>query len=70
VSDRIARLGYAAGLIRYAGTVTPQAIDDPAVMAWLEGAWGPFPETIDRWVVTRRYILELADRARELVRAL
>jgi hypothetical protein len=67
---RLARLGYAAGLIRYAGTITPSAIGDPAVMAWLEGAWGPYPATVDRWMGARRYILDLADEARQLMPSL
>jgi hypothetical protein len=64
---RLARLGYAAGVIRYGGTITPTAIDDPAFMTSIERAWGPFGDILDRWAAVRPYMLDLADEARELM---
>jgi hypothetical protein len=63
---RLARLGYAAGMIRCGGTLTPWAIADPAVVAGWESAWGPFGDIIDRWAALRPYVLDLADEARLL----
>jgi hypothetical protein len=65
--DRLARLGYAAGMIRFGGTWTPLLLDNPAEIAAIERAWGPFGAFIDRWAAVRPYVLDLADEARELM---
>jgi len=70
VSDaRLARLGYAAGTIRYG--LVPIAIVgamDPEVVARLERVWRlPYEEIVDRTVVVQRYTLDLADEARSLM---
>jgi hypothetical protein len=64
---RLARLGYAAGTIRYVGTFIPLVIDNPAAIARIERAWGPFGEFVERWAAVRLYALDLADEARELM---
>jgi hypothetical protein len=64
---RLARLGYAAGIIRYVGTWTPLVMDNPAAIAGAERAWGPFGEFVDRWAAVRPYLLDLADEARLLM---
>jgi hypothetical protein len=64
---RLARLGYAAGMIRFGGTWTPLLLNNSAEIAAVERAWGPYGEFVDRWATVRRFLLDLADEARLLM---
>jgi hypothetical protein len=63
----LVRLGYSAGVLRYCGTFTPLALDQPAMLTAVERAWGRYSDFLDRVVRIRPYVLDLADEARELM---
>lgn len=62
----LVRLGYAAGVPRYAVAGGVPAALDPGLIPLVERTLGPFGELLDRWVPIHRYILELAEEARGL----
>lgn len=63
----LARLGYAAGVPRFAIALSVWAALDPGRIPPWERTFGPFAEYVERSVYTLRYVVELADEARALM---
>jgi hypothetical protein len=69
---RLARLGYAAGMIRY-GLVAWAlvALIEPEIQALAQRVWRrTLEDRLDRYAALQRYTLDLADEARTLMAAL
>jgi hypothetical protein len=69
---RLARLGYAAGTIRYGvAAIALFAVLHPEVAARAERTWGrPIEDIVERFGAVQRYTLDLADEVRQLMPSL